>query len=251
MEAKLAAPAVEPETKNFLEFDAPVPVAPDVVEAESVAAVAQTGVATDVAPAVAESTTPTAEVEVVDEAEVESGDVASPDQDVAEEDEVESAEVQADEPVLQPAVVDTAEPHDEEPAAIESEPIIAAGLDVSFVPAEVEIEVEDDSEVSDAAIEEIVAATDAQVRNLFPSAQGLNLIWSNVVKLAQSLYREAPGMEPYRPQQRTPVANFYLAGSYTRQDYIDSMEGATMSGRLAAAAMLDRPVQLATNAAAA
>ncbi len=99
--------------------------------------------------------------------------------------------------------------------------------------------------------EEIVAHTDAQVRQLFPSARNLTLVWSNVVKLAQSLYREAPGMEPYRPAQRTPVANFFLAGSYTRQDYIDSMEGATMSGRLAAAAILDRPLQLATNAAAA
>jgi zeta-carotene desaturase len=99
--------------------------------------------------------------------------------------------------------------------------------------------------------EEIVAHTDAQVRELFPSARTLNLVWSNVVKLAQSLYREAPGMEPYRPAQRTPVSNFFLAGSYTRQDYIDSMEGATMSGRLAAAAILDQPVALATNAAAA
>ncbi len=99
--------------------------------------------------------------------------------------------------------------------------------------------------------EEIVAHTDAQVRALFPSARELTLVWSNVVKLAQSLYREAPGMEPYRPEQRTPVTNFFLAGSYTRQDYIDSMEGATMSGRLAAAAILARPVQLATNAAAA
>jgi zeta-carotene desaturase len=97
--------------------------------------------------------------------------------------------------------------------------------------------------------EEIVAATDEQVRRLFPSSRQLTLVWSNVVKLAQSLYREAPGMEPYRPSQRTPVSNFFLAGSYTRQDYIDSMEGATMSGHLAAAAMLDRPVQLATNAA--
>ncbi len=96
--------------------------------------------------------------------------------------------------------------------------------------------------------EEIVAATDAQVRRLFPSAAGLTLVWSNVVKLAQSLYREAPGMEPYRPDQRTPVANFFLAGSYTKQDYIDSMEGATMSGRLAAAAILDRPVTLAGQA---
>ncbi|SBO44809.1 putative zeta-carotene desaturase [Cyanobium sp. NIES-981] len=97
--------------------------------------------------------------------------------------------------------------------------------------------------------EAIVAATDAQVRRLFPSAANLTLVWSNVVKLAQSLYREAPGMEPYRPTQRTPVPNFFLAGSYTRQDYIDSMEGATMSGRMAAAAILDRPVQLASNAA--
>jgi zeta-carotene desaturase len=96
--------------------------------------------------------------------------------------------------------------------------------------------------------EEIVAATDAQVRRLFPSAANLQLVWSNVVKLAQSLYREAPGMEPYRPDQRTPVANFFLAGSYTKQDYIDSMEGATMSGRLAAAAILGQPAALATNA---
>jgi zeta-carotene desaturase len=99
--------------------------------------------------------------------------------------------------------------------------------------------------------EEIVAHTDRQVRELFPSARNLTLVWSHVVKLAQSLYREAPGMEPFRPEQRTPVANFFLAGSYTRQDYIDSMEGATMSGRLAAAAILDRPAELATNPASA
>jgi len=95
--------------------------------------------------------------------------------------------------------------------------------------------------------DEIVAHTDAQVRALFPSAANLTLVWSNVVKLAQSLYREAPGMEPFRPDQRTPVANFFLAGSYTKQDYIDSMEGATMSGRLAAAAILGRQAALATN----
>ena len=99
--------------------------------------------------------------------------------------------------------------------------------------------------------DDIVAATDEQVRRLFPSAANLKLVWSNVVKLAQSLYREAPGMEPFRPDQRTPVRNFFLAGSYTKQDYIDSMEGATMSGHLAAAAILGRPVALATNAAVA
>jgi zeta-carotene desaturase len=99
--------------------------------------------------------------------------------------------------------------------------------------------------------ETIVAAVDAQVRELFPSASQLTLLWSNVVKLAQSLYREAPGMEPFRPEQRTPVSNFFLAGSYTKQDYIDSMEGATMSGRLAAGVILGQPVAMASIGAAA
>lgn len=78
-----------------------------------------------------------------------------------------------------------------------------------------------------------------QVHQLFPSSRELNMTWYSVVKLAQSLYREAPGMDPYRPPQKTPVANFFLAGSYTQQDYIDSMEGATISGRQAAKAILD------------
>ena len=77
-----------------------------------------------------------------------------------------------------------------------------------------------------------------QVHQLFPSAQELNMTWYSVVKLAQSLYREAPGMDPYRPPQQTPIPNFFLAGSYTQQDYIDSMEGATLSGRQAAQAIL-------------
>ncbi len=97
------------------------------------------------------------------------------------------------------------------------------------------------------SVDEIVSHTDQQIRDLFPSARSLDLVWSNVVKLAQSLYKEAPGMEPYRPQQSTPVSNFFLAGSYTRQDYIDSMEGATISGHLAADAILKEKPNLTTN----
>lgn len=78
-----------------------------------------------------------------------------------------------------------------------------------------------------------------QVHELFPSSRELNMTWYSVVKLAQSLYREAPGMDVYRPDQKTPVPNFFLAGSYTQQDYIDSMEGATISGRRAAKVILE------------
>ena len=79
-----------------------------------------------------------------------------------------------------------------------------------------------------------------QVHDLFPSSRELNMTWYSVVKLAQSLYRESPGMDVYRPSQSTPIPNFFLAGSYTQQDYIDSMEGATISGKQAAAVILEQ-----------
>jgi zeta-carotene desaturase len=83
-----------------------------------------------------------------------------------------------------------------------------------------------------------------QVQELFPSSRELNMTWYSVVKLAQSLYREAPGMDPYRPPQKTPISNFFLSGSYTMQDYIDSMEGATLSGQLCAAAILAQETEI-------
>ncbi|MEB3250333.1 MAG: 9,9'-di-cis-zeta-carotene desaturase [Merismopediaceae bacterium] len=92
--------------------------------------------------------------------------------------------------------------------------------------------------------EEIAHHVLAQVRELFPSARDLNMTWYSVVKLAQSLYREAPGMDRYRPTQQTAIANFFLAGSYTQQDYIDSMEGATLSGKQAAQVILAQAEKL-------
>ncbi|CCH65586.1 Pro-zeta-carotene desaturase, prolycopene producing [Richelia intracellularis HM01] len=91
--------------------------------------------------------------------------------------------------------------------------------------------------------EEIAQHVLRQVHKLFPSSQELNMTWYSVVKLAQSLYREAPGMDIFRPRQKTPIANFFLAGSYTQQDYIDSMEGATISGRKVAKEILENMQQ--------
>ena len=42
-----------------------------------------------------------------------------------------------------------------------------------------------------------------------------------------------------RPSQRSPVANFYLSGDYTKQKYLASMEGAVLSGKLAAKAIAE------------
>jgi len=92
--------------------------------------------------------------------------------------------------------------------------------------------------------EDIASHVLEQVHKLFPSSRELEMTWYSVVKLAQSLYREAPGMDVYRPSQETPIPNFFLAGSYTQQDYIDSMEGATISGKQAAGAILAKAEQL-------
>lgn len=91
---------------------------------------------------------------------------------------------------------------------------------------------------------EIVTAVTTQVKKLFPSAKDLNCTWSSVVKLAESLYREEPGKDLYRPKQQTSIDNFFFAGSFTYQDYIDSMEGAVKSGRLAATAVLENVKKL-------
>jgi len=97
-----------------------------------------------------------------------------------------------------------------------------------------------DSRAYDRPVEQIVADTLAQLHLLFPSSKELTCTWSSVVKLGQSLYREKPGQDKFRPSQATPLANFFLAGSYTYQDYIDSMEGATKSGLMVADEVIAR-----------
>lgn len=84
--------------------------------------------------------------------------------------------------------------------------------------------------------EEIVAATMAELEKLFPDQipQPAKLLKSKVVKTPRSVYKAIPGCQAHRPTQSTPIANFYLAGDYTLQRYLASMEGAVLSGKLAA-----------------
>jgi 15-cis-phytoene desaturase len=58
-----------------------------------------------------------------------------------------------------------------------------------------------------------------------------------VVKLPADFYSLAPGNDGLRPPQATPVEGLTLAGDYTRQQYLATMEGAVISGRLAARAV--------------
>ena len=93
----------------------------------------------------------------------------------------------------------------------------------------------------DKSDEEIIAATMAELKKLFPnhfdSDNQAKLLKFKVVKTPRSVYRAVAGTQSYKPTQKTPIDNFYLAGSYTKQEYLGSMEGAVLSGKLAAKAI--------------
>ena len=93
----------------------------------------------------------------------------------------------------------------------------------------------------DKSDEEIIAATMKELERLFPQhlcgENPAKLRKSKVVKTPRSVYTATPGRQACRPTQDTPIANFFLAGSYTMQRYLGSMEGAVLSGKLAAEAI--------------
>ncbi|GAB4476708.1 MAG: 15-cis-phytoene desaturase [Elainellaceae cyanobacterium] len=96
----------------------------------------------------------------------------------------------------------------------------------------------------DKSEDEILAATMEELKKLFPDdLAGENpatLLKHKIVKTPRSVYTAAPGMQACRPSQATPIDNFFLAGSYTMQRYLGSMEGAVLSGKQAAEAIAQR-----------
>jgi 15-cis-phytoene desaturase len=89
--------------------------------------------------------------------------------------------------------------------------------------------------------QDIVDATLGELGRLFPQHFGgsdpVKLRKSKVVKTPLSVYKTVPGCQALRPSQKTPIKNFFLAGDYTMQRYLASMEGAVLSGKLCAAAV--------------
>jgi len=102
----------------------------------------------------------------------------------------------------------------------------------------------------DKSDEEIIAATMKDLERLFPhhltGDNPAKLRKYKVVKTPRSVYTASPGRQAYRPDQVTPIDNFYLSGSYTMQQYLGSMEGAVLSGKLTAQAITNAPVSTTT-----
>ncbi|MEI7824649.1 MAG: FAD-dependent oxidoreductase [Chlorobiaceae bacterium] len=88
--------------------------------------------------------------------------------------------------------------------------------------------------------EEIIRLVDQSVQNCYPeTSRGAKILKSTLVKIPQSVYAPLPNMEQYRPRQKTPLRNLFLAGGFTQQLYYDSMGGAVMSANLAVDGMVN------------
>ncbi|MFN5856906.1 MAG: 15-cis-phytoene desaturase [Pseudanabaenaceae cyanobacterium] len=84
--------------------------------------------------------------------------------------------------------------------------------------------------------EDIIQATMDELARLFPEKipHVAKVRKAKVKKTPRSVYKAIPGRQAHRPSQNTPIANFFLSGSYTMQEYLGSMEGAVLSGKLTA-----------------
>ena len=92
---------------------------------------------------------------------------------------------------------------------------------------------------------EIIDATMGELARLFPTevaqdGSKAKLLKSAVVRVPRSVYAAIPGRNKYRPSQKTPIPNFTLAGDWTSQKFLGSMEGAVLGGKLAAEVISER-----------
>lgn len=100
--------------------------------------------------------------------------------------------------------------------------------------------------------EEIVEATMKELEMLFPreiAADGskAKIRKSKIVKTARSVYESRAGTGAMRPTQKTHIPNFILAGDFTVQKYLASMEGAILSGKLAAKEVVNLSREMKTS----
>lgn len=86
--------------------------------------------------------------------------------------------------------------------------------------------------------EELVRAAVAELRRFFPEVGRATLVKSGVLKEARATFSVVPGLDRYRPEQRTAIPGLFLAGDWTWTEWPSTMEGAVRSGRLAAGAVV-------------
>lgn len=77
----------------------------------------------------------------------------------------------------------------------------------------------------------------AELCHRFPAIRTATLLRAMVITDHAATFSAVPGVDRFRPPQRTPIPNLVLAGDWTRTGWPATMEGAVRSGKLAADAL--------------
>jgi zeta-carotene desaturase len=85
--------------------------------------------------------------------------------------------------------------------------------------------------------QEIIDLAVKELGEFFPAVAQARLEKAQVIKEVRATFSATPGLEALRPEARTPLNNFFLAGDWTRSGWPATMEGAVRSGYLAAEAV--------------
>jgi squalene-associated FAD-dependent desaturase len=86
-----------------------------------------------------------------------------------------------------------------------------------------------------------------ELGRLFPAAATATVKRARVITEHAATFSAVPGVDRWRPQQTSPIANLFLAGDWTATGWPATMEGAVRSGYLAAESLLQlvgRPERL-------
>ncbi|MFN3865358.1 MAG: FAD-dependent oxidoreductase [Demequina sp.] len=89
----------------------------------------------------------------------------------------------------------------------------------------------------DSSTEELTEAVVSELGRVGIDLRG-RIRQARKVAIDDDFYSLACGNDQLRPPQRTPIPGLTLAGDYTKQKYLATMEGAVASGELAARAIL-------------
>jgi squalene-associated FAD-dependent desaturase len=86
--------------------------------------------------------------------------------------------------------------------------------------------------------QEIIDLCMRELADVLPATREAKLEKATVIKEVNATFSPHPGVDRWRPLQKTKVAGLVLAGDWTRTGWPSTMEGAVRSGYLAAEAVL-------------
>jgi zeta-carotene desaturase len=94
--------------------------------------------------------------------------------------------------------------------------------------------------------QEIIDLCCRELAEVLPATRDAKLRKATVIKEINATFSPAPGVDRWRPAQKTSVKKLFLAGDWTRTAWPSTMEGAVRSGYLAAEALLAASGELRT-----